>query len=76
VKHLNTHVPSGVARVCWRRYGRLTLGVNHLAVFSAEAWMIHDLGSGAAPSLRTLGRSAPRARLSTMAQGVLLREEP
>jgi hypothetical protein len=54
-----------------------------MTVFSAEAWTVcgpgrtvHDLRTGAAPSVRTLGRSAPRAGLSAMAQGLLLREEP
>jgi hypothetical protein len=68
---------------CWRRSGRQTHGVNHLTVFSAEARtvrgpsrIVRDPRTGAAPSLRTLRRSTPRAGLSTMAQGLLLREEP
>jgi hypothetical protein len=50
---------------------------NHLAVLSAEARMVRSLGTGAAPSLCTFGRSATGARtVHGGAKGHLLRNRP
>jgi hypothetical protein len=57
--------------------GCQTPGDVHLAVLSAEAQMVHELGAGVAPSLSTSGQSTPRARtVRDGAKGHLFRSRP